>query len=76
MSSKSSRLCLLLWPLSVAPAYSAAIQNLTFTDIVKDVTVINVATKEEKPAKAGDVLVPPNVLKTGPDSRAELIAED
>jgi hypothetical protein len=43
---------------------------------VKDVTVINVATKEESPAKAGDVLVPPNVLKTGPDSRAELIAED
>lgn len=76
MSSKSSRLSLILWPLSIAPAYSAAIQNLTFTDIVKDVTVINVATKEEKPAKPGDVLVPPNVLKTGPDSRAELIAED
>ena len=76
MTFKSSRLCLLLWPLSVAPAYSAAIQNLTFTDVVKDVTVINVATKQETPAKAGDVLVPPNVLKTGPDSRAELIAED
>lgn len=76
MTFKSSRLCLLLWPLSVAPAYSAAIQNLTFTDVVKDVTVINVATKQETPAKAGDVLVPPNVLKTGPDSRAELVAED
>lgn len=76
MTFKSSRLCLLLWPLSVAPAYSAAIQNLTFTEVVKDVSVINVATKQETPAKAGDVLVPPNVLKTGPDSRAELVAED
>lgn len=76
MTFKSSRLCLLFWPLSVAPAYSAAIQNLTFTDVVKDVIVINVATKQETPAKAGDVLVPPNVLKTGPDSRAELVAED
>lgn len=76
MNFTSPRLCLLLWPLSVAPAYSAAIQNLTFTDVVKDVIVIDVATKKESPAKAGDILVPPNVLKTGPDSRAELVAED
>ncbi|RFC42262.1 MAG: FecR protein, partial [Verrucomicrobia bacterium] len=76
MKFKSTRLCLLLWPLSVAPAYSAAIQNLTFTDVVKDVIIIDVASKKESPAKAGDLLVPPNVLKTGPDSRAELIAED
>ncbi len=76
MTSKNSRLWLLVWPLSVTTAYSAAIQNLTFTDIVKDVMVINAATKQETPAKAGDILVPPNVLKTGPDSRAELISED
>lgn len=57
-------------------AFSAGIQNLTFTEVVKDCIIINAATKAETPAKSGDVLVPPNVLKTGADSRAELVAED
>ena len=57
-------------------ALADAIQGLTFTEIVKDVIVIDAATKAESSPKVGDVLVAPNVLKTGADSRAELVAED
>ena len=56
--------------------FADAIQGLTFTEVVKDVLVIDAATKAESSPKVGDVLVAPNVLKTGPDSRAELVAED
>ncbi len=59
-----------------ALAYADAIQGLTFTDVVSNVTVIDAVTKQESVPKVGDVLVAPNVLKTGPDSRAELVAED
>jgi hypothetical protein len=76
MMQKISRIWLLLWLLPMHSAFSAGIQNLTFVEVVKDCIIINAATKAETPAKAGDVLTPPNVLKTGADSRAELIAED
>jgi hypothetical protein len=76
MRTTHFRAALLLLPFSIVTAHSAPIQNLTFTEVIKDVFVIDPATKAETPAKAGDKLVPPNVLKTGADSRAELIAED
>ena len=67
---------LCLWLTSASALFSAPIQNLKFTDVVKEVKILNVATKAETTAKVGDVLVPPNVIKTGADSRAELVAED
>lgn len=67
---------LLAWSTSQLALHAAPIQNLKFTDVVKDVSILNVATKKETPAKVGDVLSPPNVIKTGVDSRAELVAED
>ncbi len=67
---------LCLWLISASALFSAPIQNLKFTDVVKEVKILNVATKAETTAKVGDVLVPPNVIKTGADSRAELVAED
>jgi hypothetical protein len=76
MKTTPFRTALLLLPFSIVAAHSAPIQNLTFTEVIKDVFVIDPATKAETPAKTGDKLVPPNVLKTGADSRAELIAED
>ncbi len=75
----TSKVWFFLWPLPFftgSLAFADAIQGLTFTEIVKDVIVINAATKAESAPKVGDVLVAPNVLKTGPDSRAELVAED
>jgi hypothetical protein len=79
MRHPTSKVWYFLWPLPVftgVMAYADAIQGLTFTDIVKDVIVIDAATKKESTPKVGDVLVAPNVIKTGPDSRAELVAED
>jgi hypothetical protein len=76
MRTKTFRTASLLLQFSIVAGYSAPIQNLTFTEVIKDVFVIDPSTKKETPAKAGDTLVPPNVLKTGADSRAELIAED
>ena len=70
------RTAFLLLPFSIVAAHSAPIQNLTFTEVIKDVFIIDPGTKKETPAKTGDKLVPPNVLKTGADSRAELVAED
>jgi len=76
MMQNFSRIWLLVCLMPMHSAFSAGIQNLTFTEVVKDCIIINAATKAETPAKAGDVLTPPNVLKTGADSRAELVAED
>ncbi len=76
MRTKHSRTALFFLPFSIVAAQAAPIQNLTFTEVIKDVFVIDPATKQETPAKAGDKLLPPNVLKTGADSRAELVAED
>lgn len=75
----TSKVWFFLWPLPFftgSLAFADAIQGLTFTEVVKDVIVINAATKAESAPKVGDVLVAPNVLKTGPESRAELVAED
>jgi hypothetical protein len=76
MRTSPFRNALLILPFSILTAHSAPIQNLTFTEVVKDVFIIDPGTKKETPAKSGDKLVPPNVLKTGADSRAELVAED
>ncbi len=70
------RTAFLLLSFSIVAGHSAPIQNLTFTEVIKDVFVIDPGTKKETPAKTGDKLVPPNVLKTGADSRAELVADD
>jgi hypothetical protein len=57
-------------------ANADSIQDLKFTDVVKDVVVMDATTKKVTPAKVGDTVTPPNVIKTGPDSRAELVAAD
>jgi hypothetical protein len=76
MRTTPFRTALFFLPFSIVAVEAAPIQNLTFTEVIKDVFVIDPATKKESPAKAGDKLLPPNVLKTGADSRAELVAED
>ena len=76
MRTTPFRTAFFLLPFSIAAASAAPIQNLTFTEVIKDVFVIDPSTKKETPAKSGDKLIPPNVLKTGADSRAELVADD
>ena len=50
---------LCLWFAAAGALSAAPIQNLKFTDVVKDVKVLNVATKQETTAKVGDILAPP-----------------
>mgnify|MGYP003331858233 CR=1 FL=1 len=47
-----------------------------FSQVIKDVNVVNVDTRESTKAKLGDTFKNPNVIRTGPDSLAELMAPD
>ncbi|MEY2600362.1 MAG: hypothetical protein RLZZ142_2621 [Verrucomicrobiota bacterium] len=76
MKRRHTRLWILLWAISASSALSAPIRNLVLTEVVGDVSILDLATKKLSKAKKDDTLTPPNVLKTGPNSRAELIAED
>jgi hypothetical protein len=48
----------------------------TFTDVVKDVNIVAATTKVATPAKMNDALAAPDLVRTGPASRAELTAPD
>ncbi len=58
------------------PASAADIERSTITEVVKDATVLLRATKGKKAARVNDVFGVPDVLRTGSDSRVEMIAED
>ncbi len=58
------------------PAFAAPLTRSTFTDVVKDVSVIAPSTRAQKPARVREFFGVPDVLRTGADSRAEMIAED
>lgn len=47
-----------------------------FTEIVHDVEVISAANQSVAPAALDEIFKVPDVLRTGPDSRAELVADD
>ncbi len=69
-----SLLGLLLVP---SAAFAAAtLTESTFTQVVKDVNIVNMDTRASSKAKLGDVFKNPDVIRTGPDSLAELIASD
>ena len=62
---------------TLAPGSSAAnLERSTITEMVKDVVIINPVTKEQRPARLNEVFTAPSVLRTGPDSRAEMVSED
>jgi FecR protein len=46
------------------------------TQVVNDVQIISAADQQEKTASVNDVFTMPDILRTGPASRAELVAED
>ena len=57
-------------------ANAANIERSTITEVVKDASVLQPATKGRKAARVSDVFGVPEVLRTGADSRVEMIAED
>src|SRR5579862_5724831 len=55
---------------------AAPLTQSTFTEIIKDVNVVSSSTKAAQPAKVEEILKAPDLVRTGPDSRAELTAPD
>ena len=55
---------------------AANIESSTITQVVKSATVLQPGTKTRKAARVNDVFSVPDVMRTGSDSRVEMIAED
>src|SRR3954470_17516604 len=71
-----SRAAALLCVAAVPGGFAASIEQSTITQVVKQVNVLEVATKRQKPARTSDVFRLPDVMRTGVDSRAEMVAPD
>ncbi len=76
MRASSSAIFLTTTVLVSSVSFAADIKQSTFTQIVNDVKVLEQATKTTKPATPNDIFKIPDMIRTGPSSRAELIAED
>jgi hypothetical protein len=59
-----------------ASAFAAPLTQSTFTEIVKDVNVVAATTKTAQPATVNELVKAPDLVRTGPESRAELTAAD
>jgi len=55
---------------------AAPLTQSTFTEVIKDVNVVASATKAATPAKVQGLVKAPDLVRTGPESRAELTAPD
>lgn len=58
------------------PAIAAPLTESTFTEVVKDVNVVAASTKAAQPASLNEIVHAPDLVRTGPASRAELTAPD
>ncbi|MDB6024145.1 MAG: iron dicitrate transport regulator FecR [Verrucomicrobiales bacterium] len=55
---------------------AADLKQSKFTQIVNDVKVVSAADKSQKSANVNEMFKLPDMIRTGPSSRAELVAED
>lgn len=62
--------------LALCPAMAAPLERATFTEVVNSVSVLDPGTKQSRPARTRELFAVPQVLRTGRDSRAELVADD
>src|ERR1043166_355819 len=69
-------LCIVILFAPVPLATAATIEQSTVTQVVKDVNIFEAQTKRQKTAKTNDLFKIPDVMRTGSDSRAEMIAPD
>lgn len=58
------------------PLFAAPLTESTFTEVIKDVNVVSASTKAAQPAAVKGVVKAPDLVRTGPESRAELTAPD
>jgi hypothetical protein len=74
---KTVFLVLCLGALSAANTGRAIdLKESKITQVVNDVQIISAADQTEKPARLNGRFTMPDILRTGPASRAELVAED
>lgn len=59
-----------------ARTLAADLAENTFTQVINDVSVVSPATKDSRKAAVNDVVKSPDLIRTGPNSRAELRAPD
>jgi hypothetical protein len=57
-------------------SYAASIDHAKITQVVNDVNVLNPESKHVSPAKTDAEFATPNLMKTGDDSRSEMMADD
>src|SRR5580658_6703404 len=76
MKMKSFHLAVVAMAGLAIPLYAAPLTQSTFTEVIKDVDVVDATTHVSTVAKDNDLLQAPNRCRTGPGSRAELTAED
>ena len=69
-----------LWAVMLAgfafSLHAAPLTEITFTEVVKDVNVVASDTKSTTPAQVSAPFKAPDLVRTGPESRAELTAPD
>lgn len=58
------------------PAFAVPLTESTFTEIVKEVNVVAATTKTAQPGAVNEIVKAPDLVRTGPESRAELTAQD
>lgn len=58
------------------PLFAAPLTQSTFTEVIKDVNVVSANTKAAQAATVNEVVKAPDLVRTGPESRAELTAPD
>jgi FecR protein len=59
-----------------AAGHAADFKQSKITEVVNDVQIISAADQTQKSATVNEVFAIPDVLRTGPASRAELVAKD
>ena len=62
--------------LAVSTGRAVDLKQSKVTQVVNDVQIISAADQKEKAASVNDLFTMPDILKTGPSSRAELVAPD
>ena len=62
--------------LAAGPLWGAALTESKFSQVVKDVKVVTRETETVATAKVNDTFKSPDLIRTGADSLAELVAPD
>jgi hypothetical protein len=61
---------------AVSTTHAIDLKQSKVTQVVNDVQIISAANQQQKAASVNDIFTMPDILSTGPASRAELVAAD